>query len=506
MKTISQKISVIATTVAMLAVAIPALAWTNPTTPPPNNGNTFAPVHTGGQLQVKSGDLGVDDLLSNTMHSGKCSGFGCLWIGAIFSAGDFEGTTPGVYKGLGVDPSGATYFFDGTPFPPNPNAPTASRILSVNPQGKVEAGAVSGLLPGGTPYQTLYRTTTQTWAPSSFLKNTGTNITIGGPALSTPYTNSMPLTVQTTGTGPAGADAVALVSNDPSGVATNIKTNKANFGVWSDANNNWADNHVRNLQIAGQNPAPAKVLASTNTSGDTTWVTVNVPVPDIQIVEEDWADQNDNWSGVVYCKNDYAAIAVSCTASGDGGADDCHLVNAQGGYMTSHQTGNDVGQAFNWGAYGNSDYKGGLVSPANDNANVHIWVTCMRYQNYPSIITLNQQQPQGQTWHYAGTPTTASASTCGAAYGTSNASVGVVKVVAYSTTGTGTPTFTQPALGLGTTVLPSQCAITGGSPYKASSSQLPSGHSWASQSSSPWHYVPADSTYEAERYYTVKLY
>ncbi len=303
MKTITQKISGIIAIIAMFATAVSAYAWTSPATPPPNQGSTFPPLHTGAQYQVKAGDLGVDDLFANTMHSGIYTDSGASWLtNTFFTAGNFNGFT---LKGLAVKNDGDSYFFDGTILP----NPSGSRTLNVDANGKIVAGAPAsgqnGALPPGTVNQTLRHDGTN-WVASSRMINTGLNVGINLDGLSN-QNNGL------------GRDALYLYSDTPQETATNIVINTPNFGVWSQAANKWANYRANKIQLA-EGAAQGSVLTSSDAAGNAVWTPTKtvkmVDTDQVKVYRVSWYNDNNTriHDGFASCEPGYVAISggVDC--------------------------------------------------------------------------------------------------------------------------------------------------------------------------------------------------
>ncbi len=113
----------------------------------------------------------------------------------------------------------------------------------------------------------------------------------------------------------------------------------------------------------------------------------------------------------------------------------------------------------------------------------------------------------GGTWHYAGTPSSPSASSCGAAYGVSNQDVATLTIPAtspnYSYTLPNDPNSLPANQGM--TIQQAQCSTTGSTNYVSGAATLPAGATWANQSTGP-AFSTGNGTFGKFFYYTLKRY
>ncbi len=206
-------------------------------------------------------------------------------------------------------------------------------------------------------------------------------------------------------TGPNGRNAIWIDGSDDQD-SVGISTDKNKFWFYS-SNNQGVTLEAKKIKLNDGTQGTGKILTS-DANGLSSWntpatpsVTVQSPTPDIIMMEESWADINDGQSRSIHCPADYAAIAVACDTNKDDGADTCLIYDKGGSYdYNGRQTGNDVGYQASFKTDPNNidyNYYGAIISPANDNANIHVWLTCMRFRNYP-VILANVSNQQIGTW------------------------------------------------------------------------------------------------------------
>lgn len=199
-------------------------------------------------------------------------------------------------------------------------------------------------------------------------------------------------------TGPNGRNAIWIDGSDDQD-SVGISTDKNKFWFYS-SNNNGVTLEAKKIKLNDGTQGAGKVLIS-DANGLSSWgnatpsVSFTVPVPDIMMVEESWSDINDDQSRSLWCPANYNAMAIACESSGDAGTDTCYIMDGGGAFDMNRQTNDNVGAQYP--ITNTYNYRGGKISPANNNANIHMWLTCIRYTNYPTILANVSNQSIG-TW------------------------------------------------------------------------------------------------------------
>jgi hypothetical protein len=383
---------VAATSIALAAtVALPAFAaWTMPSGTPPA-GNVAAPLNTGSTTQIKSGNLGVLSLFASGQNGngvfvdrGDCynaGGLACLFkaYGGTPMFSVLNWIAPGVGAGLKVNSDGGVYLMNGTvPIP-------ANRAIVTGADGRLTISN-TGLLPAGTLDQTLRHDGT-TWVATDTLKTSPDKVVIKNATVNNnPAPNpAATLSVVSTGTALSVKSSTASSTtpiaefSDTSGQSVKVVENGTGPAKLS----------TPAFQLVGNGAGADKVLVS-DTLGNGSWTSlspIQIPVPDIKMVEDQWSDLHDNDSRTLSCPTDYAAISVSCDGNNDDGIDTCMIEQT---YSTNEQ---DPPNAVNtWATSAASGkYRSARVSLGNtdpNGADMHAVLTCMRYQNYPIVSVL----------------------------------------------------------------------------------------------------------------------
>lgn len=141
-----------------LAAGTAVMAYTAPTSTAPN-GNVEAPINTGSITQVKSGDIGLVNLIASgvatalqfkserttvPVSASSCNGnWVCLLSVAASNSPMLDIWNSATKKGIKIDGAGDAYYFDGTNSPSATPFPYFYRYLVFDNTGKLQSGPLT---------------------------------------------------------------------------------------------------------------------------------------------------------------------------------------------------------------------------------------------------------------------------------------------------------------------------------------------------------------------------